>query len=123
VSASSRGGFTLVELLIAVTMISVGILALMQSSAGITTMIRDGRDRTRAVSIATTRLETLRQQALNSNPGCTALANGSAAAAGGLSEQWVVSGTGWRRQLAVTVAYTGPRRSNAITVRTSVLCQ
>jgi len=123
VTDDSRGGFTLVELLVAVTMISVGLLALLQSSAGITSMLRDGRDRTRAVSVATTRLETLRQQARNSNPGCTALANGSAAAAGGLTEQWAVTGTGWRRQVEVTVAYRGPRRANTITVRTSVLCQ
>ena len=122
-SARSEAGFTLVELLVSVTMITIGVMALMQSSAGISTMIRDGRDRTRAAVVATSRLEVLRQQAVNSNPGCTALASGSAVATGGLAENWTVSGAGWRRDVAVTVAYITPRRTNAVTARTSVLCQ
>lgn len=121
--SSSERGFTVIEVLIAVTVLSVGVLAMLQSSAGVTGMLRDGRQRSRAVAIATTRLETLRQQAISTTPTCTALSGGSATTAGRFQESWTVSGSGFSRSVVVTVSYPLGTHSSSQTVRTAILCQ
>src|SRR6185312_8189350 len=91
----SRAGFTIVEVLVAVTVLGVGITALVGSSAMVTRMIGRGQKATRAAQVASQRLEKLRLLAYSTNPKCTALANGNAAAGtmgvSGVSESWTVA--------------------------------
>jgi len=78
-----RRGFTLVECLVAVTLLAVGMLAL--SATTLTVERTDGRAARRdaAATLAWARLEALR------GTPCAARANGGAAA-GGIAEHWRV---------------------------------
>jgi prepilin-type N-terminal cleavage/methylation domain-containing protein len=119
----SESGFTLVEVLISITLLSVGVLALLDSSATVTKMLRDGRQRSRAVALATTRLELLRRQARTTSPNCSALTNGSQSYSDGYRETWTISGSGWQRAVTVAVAFPNGRQTAAQSYRTTLLCQ
>ena len=54
-------GFTLVEVLVALVLLTVGVMALLGSSAMVSRMIGKGRGSTIAVQVATARLERLRR--------------------------------------------------------------
>ena len=56
----SGRGFTLVELMVAVVLFEVGLLALLSTTAAVTRMLARGRHATQAAIFATQRLERLR---------------------------------------------------------------
>lgn len=120
---SNRQGFTVVEILVAITVLSIGVLGLVGSSALVTRMIGRGRYSTVAVQVAQQRLETLRQRALSTDPQCTALAAGTATATTqGLTESWTVGPAGGTRTLSTTVTYNAARGPRAITLNTIIRC-
>ena len=93
-------GFTLIELVIAVMMISVGVIALLQIAGASTVMLREGRVRTRATAVAASRLDSLRLVGASTSPSCTSLTGGSATHPSGVTETWTVTGTGRSRTVA-----------------------
>jgi prepilin-type N-terminal cleavage/methylation domain-containing protein len=102
-------GFTLAEVLVAITVLGLGLVALAGSSALVTRMVGRGQKATAAAQVAALRLEGLRLAAYSTSPKCTALANGTAAsgAAGvaGVSESWTVTTNGSERVIAETVTF------------------
>ena len=123
---NNRSGFTLIEVMVAIIILSVGVLGLISTSALVTRMIGRGNMTTKATQLAQTRLEILRQQALASSPSCTALgASGSSAGPSGMSEAWTVttpSGTTNIRQFRVIVTYPIAKGTRADTMITQVRC-
>lgn len=120
----ANAGFTLVELLVAMTVLGVGIVAMAGSSALVTRMIGRGQMATRAAGIASRRLEMLRMYALSTSPRCTSgnFANGTAAAGtngvSGVSESWIIVANGKERTITETVSYKtskGQTRSESVT--------
>ena len=91
-----RHGFTMVELMVAVLMLTVAMLGLLSTSAAITRMMGKSGRRALAASVAESRFEKLR------SVDCTLLTNGSATARAGIDESWVVE----RRSRAVIVSDT-----------------
>jgi type II secretion system protein I len=77
----SQQGFTLVELLVAVVILSVGLLALVGSSAVMMTNLGDSQSKTLAASVAESRFERIRATA------CASRTSGSAVSRG-ISETW-----------------------------------
>ena len=89
----SRSGFTIVEVLIAIVMLSIGVLALASSSGSVTRMMQFGRMKTDATAIAQSVLDSLRYRAAATSPKCTELVNGSLAANSpkrGFSTSWTL---------------------------------
>ncbi|MEP6690278.1 MAG: prepilin-type N-terminal cleavage/methylation domain-containing protein [Gemmatimonadaceae bacterium] len=82
---SPSGGFTILELLVATTILVVGVLALVTTSAGVARMSGAGALQLIAVAAAESRLETMRAAP------CGTLAPGSSSARG-VREQWSVVG-------------------------------
>jgi len=123
---SSRGGFTIVEVLIAIVMLSIGVLAMASSSGAITKMMTFGRMKTDATSIAQSVLDSLRYVAQASSPKCTALVNGSQSTAPkrGFSTAWTVvtSSGGDARNITVTVGYRIGSQNKSETLTTSMFC-
>ena len=70
-------GFTIVEVLVAVLVLTVGITSLIGTAGLVTRMVGQGKRTTQAVQRGERRLETLRQQALSTSPQCTALSGGT----------------------------------------------
>lgn len=94
---SDRRGFTIIEVLIAVMILTVGIVGLATTAALVTRMVGQGQRYTEAASMASERFEILRAQP------CASLANGSQTS-GGYTVAWTVTTVGGSgRQFDVTV--------------------
>lgn len=120
----ARSGFTLVEVLVAVVVLAIGVVALAGTSGLVTRMIGRGKIDTRAVQVASQRLEGLRLAAYSTTPRCTAagFANGGPATADGVTSAWVVPNAGPARTVTVTVSYNTPRGLRSETLTTIIEC-
>jgi prepilin-type N-terminal cleavage/methylation domain-containing protein len=117
-------GMTLIEVLVAVVVLSIGVLALTGSSAMISRMIGRGRVETHAALLASRRLEQLRQQAASTTPRCTAanFASGGPHLDEGLLESWTVAPAGRVRRVSVSVSYLTIRGSRSAVLESEVAC-
>ena len=86
-----QGGFTIVEVLIAIVMLSVGVLALAGSAGGITRMLSNGQRKTRSYAMGSSLIDSLRRVANNSCAGLPASGSGTR---GEMSIAWTVSNAG-----------------------------
>ncbi len=116
---SGERGFTLIELTVAVTIFTVGVLGMLKVTAGITRMLGMSRRVATASFFAQERLETLRATS------CAALASGMETRAGIYDVQWgveqILGGNARRVQILITF----PSRPDAIrvdTLGTSMSC-
>jgi prepilin-type N-terminal cleavage/methylation domain-containing protein len=125
-------GFTLIEVMLAIVLLTIGVMALAGSSALVTRMIGKGKESTIAVQVATARFEKLRTIAGSTTPPCQAGAgfvSGSASASlatGGVSETWVVGAApaaGSGRDVTVSVTYRDNRGTITDTRTTTFLCK
>ena len=122
--SGKTAGFSMIEVLIAIVVLSVGVLALLNTAAGTTVMLRDGRLRTSASAIAQSRLDSLRFVAQSTTPACTSLSSGSASYPAGTTEAWTVSGSGRTRSVTETVGVSnGSRPIGQMTVQATIFCQ
>ena len=113
----ARGGFTIIELVVAIIIITVGVLALATGSAGVAKQMRAGNQSSLAAVIAQSRMETIRSL------GCSSLANGSATTRG-MTEKWTVTWVSSRsRAVTESVTYV-PRAtvSRKLGLRSVVPC-
>lgn len=120
--AANQRGFTIIEVLVAVVILGIGVVALVSSSASTTRMIGRGRHATRGVQAAAERMETLRARAYSTTPDCTALTSGTDSTYHGIVTTWTVSGTGNQRVLQVIAGYQVPGGQKADTLLTIVRC-
>jgi prepilin-type N-terminal cleavage/methylation domain-containing protein len=120
----SSSGLTLVEVLIALIVLAIGIVALAGSSSMVTRMIGRGKAETHAALAASRRMELLRSAARSTTPRCTApsFASGGPILVDGASESWVVPSAGDRRRVRVTVSYLTVRGSRSAILETEIEC-
>jgi prepilin-type N-terminal cleavage/methylation domain-containing protein len=113
----SERGFTIVEVLVAVMILSVGLMGLVTTAGLVTRMIGQGHRYTEASALANERIEVLKSQ------GCPAAGNG-AETRGSFVISWrivdVASGKG--RALNVTVQSPTTRGSRTDTFATVHYC-
>lgn len=81
--ALSRRGFALPELIVAMVILTVGILALASTAAGVMKQMRSGNQRALAAVVAQSRLEAMRSLQ------CSNLSSSSATTRG-LQEKWTI---------------------------------
>jgi prepilin-type N-terminal cleavage/methylation domain-containing protein len=120
----ASSGLTLVEVLIALVVLGVGIVAMAGSSSLVTRMIGRGKAETHAALAASSRMDMLRSAAHSTRPPCTAsgFASGGPALIGGATESWVVPPEGTIRRVRVTVTYLTVRGSRSATLETDIQC-
>jgi prepilin-type N-terminal cleavage/methylation domain-containing protein len=120
----SASGFTLVEVLVAIVVLGIGIVALVGSSAMVTRMIGRGKVETRAAQAASRRVEILRLAAYSTTPRCTAggFANGGPVTTNGITETWTVPGAGKVRSVQVNVTYRTVRGTKTASLLTRIEC-
>jgi len=118
---NKESGFTLVEVLVAIVILSIGLLALASASANVSRMAGYGKWATAASQVATRRLETIRQVAYSTTPACTssALVGGGPLYANGMTESWRIVGTGNTRAVEIIVSY--PRAQRVVTDSVSTI--
>jgi len=123
-SMREERGFTLVEVLLAVVLLSIGVMALVGSSAMVTRMIGKGQQYTFVSQRARDRFERLRQLASGTSPKCTAAAfkTDSVPATYGITERWTVPANGTERLVTVYLTYGTVKGTRADTVSATILC-
>ena len=117
-------GFTLIEVMVALIVLGVGILALSGSSAMVNRMIGRGRVETHAALLAARRVEKLRMGAAATSPRCTSpsFASGGPVWEDGLRQSWTVDPSGPVRKVRVSVSYLTIRGSRAAVLETGIPC-
>lgn len=112
-----RRGFTLVELLVALVLLNVGLIALVALSAALTRTGDDTRAAARAYRTASSRLERM------ASLPCAGAVSGSATPSAGIAETFAdtpePNGT---RLLRDSVAYVVPGRSRNVVIVTRSRC-
>ena len=116
--AGLRFAADLVLILVALTILSVGLLGLAGASATVSRLLGDGRWSSTTMGSATGRIELLRNAARDSSS-CNSLSGGSATLPGGLRERWTVSPG--IRSVGVEVIVSG-RRARADTLSAVIPC-
>ncbi len=115
----SARGFTLIELTIAVTVFTIGVLGMLGATAGITRLLGQGDRIATASFYAQERFETLR------NSSCATLASGSNTRGGIYDLTWVVQPMfgGAARRVSIYVAYPSRRGVTRVdTLGMSISC-
>jgi hypothetical protein len=124
VRVASRSALTIVETLVAVVVLSVGILALVGSAALTSRMVGRGAHSTRTGLIAAARIERLRQIAFSTVPACSGAEWRSDSAGGpGLMESWqILDPAGAVRRVRIVLRSRHPTGTSSDTVVTGILC-
>jgi type IV pilus modification protein PilV len=127
-ATKSTGGFTLIEVLVAITILSVGILALAGTAGTVNRLIAQGKRRTQSAQVAAQRFEILRRVANQTATRCTSasFANGTQSYASGylkgVTETWTISTSGTMRTITEIVSRPTTRGTRADTLQTKVSC-
>lgn len=126
-SADERRGFTTAEVLVAIIVLSVGVMALVGSSAMATRMVGRGRVSTLAGQVVTARVERMRQIAASTPTPCTSAlwkTDSAVSADGAINEKWtVMDNSGHARRVRITLRYPVARGVAVDTVLTRILCK
>ena len=119
----SRAGFTITEVMVAVVILSVGILALLGGAVGSKRMLSQGERTTWAAAVASARLETLRRAANRTNPRCTdASFAGGTGTTRGVTEKWVVTKSSNYATVLAIITYNKYNGTATDTVATVIGC-
>ncbi|MGH7703851.1 MAG: type IV pilus modification PilV family protein [Gemmatimonadales bacterium] len=117
-------GFTIVEVMVAIIVLSIGILAYIGSFANSSRLLGRGRGDTNVALVASRRLEILRNMAKIASPPCTGLAGGTATYARyNISETWTVTGSGFTRTAQVIVSRSVTSGAVPDTFTTLIACR
>jgi prepilin-type N-terminal cleavage/methylation domain-containing protein len=96
-------GFTLLEVLIATIVITVGLLGLASTIGLSATLAGHGRAQSRAALLLQSRADVLRQEIADGRPACTPPAVGSRWHSPGVVESWSASQAGGVIELVIRV--------------------
>jgi prepilin-type N-terminal cleavage/methylation domain-containing protein len=120
----NRSGFTIAEVIVAVAVLSVGLLALAGSTALSSRMVGWGQQATHLGQAAAARVERLRQVAFSTVPACSAPEWRSDSAIGRwLDERWeILDQAGPVRRVLIVLRARRPGGTISDTVLTAVLC-
>lgn len=102
-------GFTLVEVLVALVLLSVGVLGALGVIAVLERQLWRAGARSRAATVLQSRMAELRTLAARTDPPCLDLLSGGAGIAPGPLEAWIVTveGGGAARRVRARVRFTG----------------
>ena len=112
---SDRRGFTIVEVVIAIVIFSLGILGLVGTAASVTRMVARSQQQNKAATLSANRLEILRATR------CASMAGGSATD-GRYSIAWTVADTGQAKKVTITVSMPTARGIRTDTTSSYISC-
>jgi len=117
-------GVSVAEVLVAIVIVTVGLLTLVGSWGQMSRMIGRGRHATLAATVAASRVERLRQISRSTSPPCTGAGWRSDSLVGtGVVESWqVLDAAGPFRRVQVIVRHRTPSGFATDTVATSLPC-
>jgi prepilin-type N-terminal cleavage/methylation domain-containing protein len=111
----ARAGFTLVEVMVAMMIMTIGLLGLASTSAVVVRQMGDAGRMGVAASVAQSRIEKLRLAT------CTASSTGTSTARG-VSETWTITPQVRSARIDVTITYATRRGMRSQSYRSTVPC-
>ena len=105
-------GFTLLEVLFAIVIVSVGVLGFAGTLRGVASLAGQGKARGHAAILLAARVSRLRSEVLAGAPGCAIPPAGSASSSSGIKESWAALLDG--RLVEARIAVTIPRPGGTI---------
>jgi len=108
-------GFSLIEVIAAMIILTVGVLGLAASTTAIQNMTQQGGMTSGSASVAAARFDLMR-----STP-CASLASGTATT-GKFRESWTVTTANQLRTVADTITFVASRRSRTVGFTTAISC-
>jgi Tfp pilus assembly protein PilV len=126
--ARGSGGLTIIEVVVAICIHTVGILAMMGTSAAVQRLITRGRRVTQATQLGGQVLDSLRLKANENLQSCTGLtSNTTGYSRQAVTVKWNVgaltaNGSLFERQIQVYLTYAADRRNLADTLTTVFKC-
>jgi Tfp pilus assembly protein PilV len=120
-----KTGFTVAEVVVAVVVFTVGVLALVGASAAMGRMIGRGRQATVAAAVLAGRIEELHRIARSTWPPCTAPDwQGGSATEAGITYDWdVLDAVGVARRVRLVARHQTLTGTATDTAMTAVLCE
>jgi prepilin-type N-terminal cleavage/methylation domain-containing protein len=122
----SERGFTIIEIMLAVIVLSVGVMALVGSSALATRMVGRGARTSQVTQVAMARAELLRAYAAQTSPGCTnANVKTDSATTNLIGEKWQLLGSAGdaTRDVRMMFSYRVPRGTRTDTMMITLYCK
>lgn len=113
--SGSRRGYTLVEMLVAIMLFTIGLLAMAGTASLVTVALAGSRTRSVAAAVAESRFDRLRAQA------CSAHTSGTAVTRG-VREDWSVQQLARADDVTVVVTIKSNRRTKTQSFRTYIPC-
>jgi prepilin-type N-terminal cleavage/methylation domain-containing protein len=119
----TESGFSIVEVLVAIVLLSIGLLALAQNSGAVTTMIARGKQDSQAAMFAQAKVDSLRLIA-STPPKCSSLTSGSTnGPTPGTTATWTIaSPNAESRTVRMIVNYRTAKKTRADTSYTTLGC-
>lgn len=111
----ARRGWTLVELLVALMVFSVGALAMVATSANVITLSTGSKNRSLAASLAAARFELMRSQPCAAHTSDSLKSNG-------INQSWQVVKLTRADDVTVRVTFVANRRSQTRIYRSFITC-
>lgn len=108
-------GFSLIELMIAMVILTVGVLGVTASARMVTQMTGSGGRYGGSAAVASSRFEILRAST------CTTLANGTATT-GKYSESWTIATAGQLKTVTLTITYNNGTTTRSDVYSSSISC-
>lgn len=118
----ATAGFTLLEVLLALLVLSIGLLGFAGSLGPISSVAGQGKIQGRAAWVLVSRISRLRTELLAGAPGCVLPASGSAQHPSGLDESWESSLSTNIVELRIVTRLRLPRGIEAETLVTRIPC-
>lgn len=121
-SLKRKDGFTITEVIIAIVVLTVGLLGLVTTAALVTRMIGRGHRATQAALLAQEQMEDLRAQLLRLK-GCAVIPLAGSNTSGAYARSWRIVAAGNARRIHLYVTYPGSsNRMRTDSLLTSVSC-
>lgn len=120
---ASPGGFTLLEVLVALLVLTVGLLGLAGTLEPTAALAREGKAHGRAALILGSRLDSLRVEVRGGAPACTVPAGGTLRHPGGITERWSAAARGEMVGVSVIAEFADRRGFHADTVLSVLACR
>lgn len=114
--AGDERGFSLVEVIAAMVILTVGVLGLAASSAAVGRLTTEGSRMAGAAIAASSKFEELRAG------GCTLTSNGSDTAPGGYARTWTIVTSGNKETITLAVSYSNGRQTRNTTYISELSC-
>lgn len=114
---NTQRGFSLVEVIAAMVILTIGVLGLAASARAVARLSAEGGQMSGAAAAASSKLEELRASA-----DCSSLAGGSGTAADGYSLSWTVTTSGLLKEVTLTVSYSTGTRTRSTAFVTYISC-